>query len=489
LAKQYISDVITQSEIAKWKPRDRILIHSQTGTGKSQWVKDPLRDYAVKINKKILMFSNRSALKKQNMLELGDEQKTITLKNYQSLESAIIYGNEIDNLLSNFFIIVFDECHYLLNDSVFNKNTDLLINKLKFPNKDKIFIFITATPQAILSYHSTFEYTYSLPTDYSYIKNIYFYSKTETINNILHTIPNDDQALYFGNAMESYDLHNLFKDSSNFICSDNNIGFSRKSSKRIIEQIEKESRFDNKILFSTKILDNGINLIAPKLKHIIIDMLNPIDVVQCLGRKRIVNEDDYINLYIKNFHKGEALFQIKKIKSIMAYVDELNELGQEEFSKKYNRVDIDNIIHKDYTINYAKYYYLKFMRTTLYRILDDKENLGYKKEIMGLLQLDINKVKIAESYYEAVQIKDIMDKYAEKKLFRDGELDNFRTEFFENLFSPQRTRDIRNRGYKTINSILEEDNLPYCIKSTKETGGENKCQHYWYIHIMEEKDG
>jgi hypothetical protein len=478
---KYIADIITQDIISQWEPRDRILIHSQTGTGKSKWVKDILKDYAIKTKKRILLLSNRNILRKQNIIELGADQDIIELRNYQSIESSVIYGNELNKLFDLFYYIVYDECHYLLNDSNFNRNTDLLMNKLKYPDENKVFIFMTATPEPILSYQFFFEYKYTLPTDYSYIKNIYFYSKEATVENIIRTVSNNEQVVYFGNAMESYDLHNLFRDSSSFICSNNNIGFSRKSSKATIEKIEKESMFDGKILFATKVLDNGINLVSPYLRHIFIDMINPIDVIQCLGRKRVAN-DDYINLYIKNFHKGELLFQIKKNRAILKYVDELEELGKNEFAKKYNRTNVDNIIHNDYTINYAKYYYIKYCLTVLNRQFYDQDNIGYQKDILKLLQLDINNIKIAENFYEAIQIKDILEKYCEKKLFKNGELEFFRNDFFENLFSPQKTRDMRNRGYNSINAILQEDELPYFITSSLEGKGENRSQRYWYIY-------
>jgi hypothetical protein len=489
LEKQYISDVITQDTISKWKPKDRILIHSQTGTGKSQWVKDRLKDYAIKINKKILLLSNRNILRKQNIFELGDDQEIIELKNYQSIESSIIYGKELDNLFSPYYYIVYDECHYLLNDSSFNRNTDLLMNKLKYPNDNKIFIFISATPEAILSYNPVFEYEYTLPTDYSYIKNIYFYSKEETVENIIRSVPSNEQIIYFGNAMEAYDLHNLFRETSSFICSDNNVGFSKKSSKSVVNKIEKESRFDNRILFSTKVLDNGINLISSNLHHVFIDMMNPIDVIQCLGRRRNLGNNDYINLYIKNFHKGEILFQIRRMENILNYVDELKELGKDNFAKKYFRNNIDNIIHNDYTINYAKLYFINYYLAVLRKQYRDKDNLGYKKTILDLLQIkNIDNIKIAENYYEAIKIEDILEKYSRRKLYKNGEIELFRDEFFENLFSPQKTRDIRNRGIISMNSILREDKLPYHIFSLRENSGTSRNKRYWYIYKLQYED-
>ena len=38
MPRQYISDVITNDEIAKWQNGNRILIYSQTGSGKSFFI-------------------------------------------------------------------------------------------------------------------------------------------------------------------------------------------------------------------------------------------------------------------------------------------------------------------------------------------------------------------------------------------------------------------------------------------------------------------
>jgi superfamily II DNA or RNA helicase len=149
--KQYISDIITENEICQWQPGNRILICSQTGTGKSQMIKDGLYEYAKKYDRKILLLSNRNILKKQNEEELKDSKSDIiTLKNYQTLESSIIQGNEISDLFKKYDYIIFDECHYILSDSTFNLNTDILLSQLKNPNKNSTYVFITATPEAIL---------------------------------------------------------------------------------------------------------------------------------------------------------------------------------------------------------------------------------------------------------------------------------------------------------------------------------------------------
>jgi hypothetical protein len=70
MPKQYISDVITNEEIAKWKQGNRILIHSQTGSCKSEFIKTKIYEYCKDNNKKILLLSNRTLYKKAKFADL-----------------------------------------------------------------------------------------------------------------------------------------------------------------------------------------------------------------------------------------------------------------------------------------------------------------------------------------------------------------------------------------------------------------------------------
>jgi len=126
MTRQYISDIINLDEIKKWQPGNRILIRSQTGSGKSEFLKTSLYNYAKSIGKQILLMSNRILLKKQNEFDLQDKQDFITLENYQSFESRILKGSDdIISLFEPYYFICEDEQHYVFADGIFNSNTDL----------------------------------------------------------------------------------------------------------------------------------------------------------------------------------------------------------------------------------------------------------------------------------------------------------------------------------------------------------------------------
>jgi len=480
MPNQFISDIITEEEIAKWKLGDRILITSQTGSGKSQWVKDILYEYCVQNNKKILLLSNRVALKGQNEKELsGVKEEVIKIKNYQTLESSVLYGNQLDDLFSNFDYIVLDEIHYLLSDSAFNGNTDILLNCVKFPQKNKIFIFITATPQAILLYNKNYEHKYALEQDYSFIEKVYFYNKDEMVNAIITNIPSSEKILYFGNALDSLTFSLDIPDSS-FICSDNNREFKKRSSRSTMDEVVETNEFSNRALFSTKVLDNGVNIISPNLKHIIIDMSDPVDLIQCLGRKRIA-PDEKIFLYIKNQNRRDIYSRLQMARKRLAIWREFNDLKKDKFQKKYAREQIDNVIMNDGEINWAKVFHAKYLDYIYSKIIQPKDGSGYRKIVCGVLGIDIKTTLFAEEYFEKKNLTDILESYVDRRLYKN-EQEEFRNMFFENIFSIRKNINIRHRGVKSIGSIMEEDNLPFTIDSRQAMErGEFRGKTYWTL--------
>lgn len=59
-------------------------------------------------------------------------------------------------------------------------------------------------------------------------------------------------------------------------------------------QITQNACFGCQMLFTTKVLDNGVNLKDKAIKHIIIEQTDMVEFMQCLGRKRVQSPDDTI---------------------------------------------------------------------------------------------------------------------------------------------------------------------------------------------------
>lgn len=462
--KKYISDIITQEEISKWEPGNRILICSQTGSGKSEFIKETLYSYCKENNKMILLMSNRNLLKNQNMEDIAGKTKYIKAHNYQEYESRILDGFDVFELFESFDYIVYDEAHYFFSDSQFNKNTDLLIDPIKNTPDDKIFIFITATPDALLDYQKDYNYKYELPYDYSYIKDIYFYTrltnKSSIVESIIDNIPTDEKILYFGsNAQDNYNISTKFEGSS-FICSVGN-KLHEFSSQETIDQIVKNAKFESRILFATKLLDNGVNIKDKQLKHIIIDMVDPISFIQSLGRKRCMSPDDQITLYVKDYHRG-----------LIHYI--VNGFNEKIINIQSSDSPPDNV---------AKYQHYLTQRRILSKMLFGK-NDNYKKYICDLLSFDIAKTKNANDEFEKNSLVSLLENNMGNKMFKN-EQERFKELFFDRVFTPKRT-DYIARGIKAANGIIEEDGLKFIIYSRQETKGKNRNKTYWVIESTKE---
>jgi hypothetical protein len=482
--KQYISDIITIDEIKKWKPGNRILIHAQTGRGKSEFLKNDLYLYAKSINKKILLMSNRILLKRQNRHDTQGKDDIIYLHNYQEFESRILQGiDDIYSLFEPYEFICFDESHYFFLDSAFSNNTDLLINPIKNTPENKIFLFLTATPEALLDYQQKYDFMYSLDKDYTYIKNIFFFDRNtkiakNSIQNIINNIPQDEKILYFGsNAEDIYLLSTQFKDSA-FICSPSN-KFKDKSNEETFREIAEDDKFSARILFATKVLDNGVNIKDKNLKHIIIESLDQISFIQTLGRKRNLSYDDTITLYIKNYHKGQIYYILQNINNKINMMQDFTKMVLSDFKQKYPKYNFDDVINDNYQINISKYQHFLTQRRLLQSLLNSKYEDAYARNICRLLGKDIRYTKDAFYEFEKISLKDLLEKYIDIKMFKDNQ-EIFKNMFFKSIFTAKKT-NYDSRGINAINGIIKEDSLKYEIIYRRETKGANKGKYYWLI--------
>ena len=183
----YISDIIGDT-YQNWAEGDNILIATPTGSGKSTFILKCLLPYAAARQKHIVYICNRKALREQftvkSNLELQhffgqsvtvpqNELPLLHILTYQYCEVSRQFPNfivqpdlsgisqieqkrlEVDGKLpqparmtsSDVLYYVFDEAHYLLNDSLFNSGTNFWLGNLR--SNTGIKLFLTATPEPL----------------------------------------------------------------------------------------------------------------------------------------------------------------------------------------------------------------------------------------------------------------------------------------------------------------------------------------------------
>lgn len=474
--KIFISDIIPPEEINKWQPGERILITSGTGSGKSYFIQNAIYDKCKESNKKCLLLSNRSLLRDQNLTLLDEKIDLITPLNYQLLETQILYGKNIYQLFAGYDYVVYDEIHHIFEGSNYSRNTDLLIEPIRNPLKDKVFIFITATPRTLLEYNNKYEYVYTIPTDYSYIDNIYFYTKTNTPEIIIEKISTSEKIIFFSShAEEAYKLSEKYENAK-FICSKGN-KLKSKIDEDTVNQIITKECFDAQVLCTTTVLDNGINIKDKKLQHVILDLLDPTSFIQCLGRKRILDDEDKVNLYVRNYHGGMLHYSIMNLRAKLSTANEYYLLGKEKFQEANRKREFDSVVDNDFEINKAKLQNYMSQLGYLETMIQDPD--GYKRYICNILDFDFNQIKDAEEFFEKMSMKEFLEQHINKKIYREDQ-DRFKELFFEKLFSPKKT-DFRKRGIRSINAILEEDELSYRVITGRDRSKESRDRTYWMV--------
>lgn len=169
---KYVENLIND-EYLRWNVGEKVLISSQTGSGKTTFILKKLLPYAISQNKKIVYFCNRRILRDQldveaekqlkicfgNDVELSaEEMKYINITTYQSCEIAenfkcypktLRFKKQQDNVEikhDEVLYYVFDEAHYFTEDALFNPETNYWDMDIF---KNGISVFLTATPEPL----------------------------------------------------------------------------------------------------------------------------------------------------------------------------------------------------------------------------------------------------------------------------------------------------------------------------------------------------
>lgn len=302
--KQRVTDIITTNDIKRWTPRDIVIISAGTGTGKSYFVKNSLYQYAKENSKKILFLIHRSNCTEQFKGEIERDGKSdvIDILTYQKIEYDILKHNQHINY-KQYAYIVCDEFHYFIADAGFNHTTDISFKEILRQN-GCIRIFMSATGENVEQYLSV-NYRkrvrkYSLKPDYEYVSGLTFFSQDEDIDYLAEKAINENvkAIIFIQSAEKAYKLYCKYSQYSLFNCSTNNKHYKYTDEAKILSMLENEC-FNENLLITTSCLDAGTNIIDRNVKYIIADITDISSLIQCLGRKRSIDESDTAHFYIK----------------------------------------------------------------------------------------------------------------------------------------------------------------------------------------------
>lgn len=471
---EWVTNVIDDS-YKNWKNGDEIIIKAQTGTGKTYFIKNVLIPY-MDADEQMLIVCNRIHLKQQIkrdlLMKTFEETKieicerfevdsiddltyeqlekittidNVTIISYQSLAYKMVKREEGngDFDFSQFRYVVFDECHFILADSEFNNTTRYALVKILEHEFYTTKIYISATIEEvknilvnrrILGKNKYIEYNTGV--DYSYISPIatkYLHRVNDMYNLITNDKTNDKWLVFVTNIKTGEELaEKLGDDVAKFI--------KAGDKGQEINNIINHSKFDCKVLISTKCLDNGININDSQLKNIIILEYNEVTFIQELGRIRIdINNAPKINLYIpmRSRLSFERIFDMKfesKIAQVNLFKDCEKEF-QIAYRNNHQAVKQDlfylDIKTNKWCLNECGYNkLLKDVAFIERMILELKNNkYAYIVEVMKWLELNFINVEIIEESIESDnsdKISEYLQSIVGEKLTKDkqGELIN-----------------------------------------------------------------
>ena len=485
-----VSELITCDTIRQWSVNDTISITAGTGAGKSYWVKNILYLIAAEQKEKILFLIHRSNCinQFQNEILKDNKQDVIDIMSYQKLEAHYLkYNEHLD--LREYKYIVCDEFHYFLSDATFNKSTDLSLNNIL--DQKAIKVFMSATSGAIEGYLTRFKnielVKYELPIKFDFINKLCFFNKditNETIINYILNETNDKAIIFINSAEKAYRLFKKYEENAIFNCSQNNSKHYKYVDKDLIDDMLANEKFDKRILITTSCLDAGVNLIDDKLKYIVINDIFDIEVIkQMIGRKRLKNKDDYINLYIKSYNNNQLGGIKTKLTKRIERANYFKKYGSEKYIDKYFKDnDRDNIIYDTNTengfkkvLNELMYYKLVCDIVNIAAIQMNKSGkyLGFNIYVSNCLQYKDNYIFIEEentkmnlNEYLEMLIGEKLDKDKQKELIDMIDL---------------KVNGRKQKSYNKLNEGLKMLKLPYIIIPKKSNN-----QRYWIIEKIEE---
>lgn len=409
---------------------------------------------------------------------------------YQRLEAILMDG---EKELSHFDFIVADECHYFTSDSNFNRRTDMSFNWIMRQNTS-VKVFMSATIGGfihLLQYVSpVWHNPIRLPRDYSYIDKLTFFTTEEHIKQIANeVITTNRKAIFFLSSAElTYKIYQLHKEHMLFAVSCSNKHF-KSMDHSAIEHMIGEKFFDSNILITTSVLDSGFTLKDSAIDTILIDIFDPEEIIQCIGRKRIINEQDHINLYVRNWSNQQINGIIKKLRDRLnnatlvtedeAKYHKINERQNDDSGVVINEatgVDEQGSMIYKRALSITKLTGLDYLVNNLY---PEVLNIGYRKYIAKLFKFYYPMSGQCEYDFMSKESDDLtafLDSITGKELLTIKD----REPLIHAIHATNKNGTLL-KNLDTLNEVLKEQGLPHRIMKYSTTISEKRYRNVWKV--------
>lgn len=365
----YIADLIGE-DYKTWGEK-KIIISAPTGAGKTTFVIRILLAFHFMLRHKVLILCNRRLLREQYWSEavrLFDTYKDMTsgvdIKTYQQVSEDIKSGVSPKNLFQGYSCIVCDEVHFFISDADFNPfGTFVLLQALLFAGLRHQMLFLSATMDQVQEeLKNTFErciqgyfrqngaeisrecrewkeYNFSWLADYTRFQCIAVPDNETLMRNLATSggksvVFYDDRAE--GERLKTYAIEKCGLKSRRIVVL-NSDDMEKPQNTNLVEKLALCNRFDEKILITTSVLDNGISLHDDEIENIAIITDSKVSFLQMLGRVRLGKRES-VNLYF--VLRSSTVFRNR-------YIRLEKVLNLYERAESYNiRLDTFKVLHQ-----------------------------------------------------------------------------------------------------------------------------------------------
>ena len=209
-----------------------------------------------------------------------------------------------------------DEAHFFVEDSLFNAKTGLLLKSVLTASPDAVWIFLSATldgsEELLLAAADKIQPNNLIDANLNKLvyrdhrivyKNNYqsavytpsFFRGIDDLMPVINRTVGEKWLIFVSSIQRGKALQQRIKKETGrkavFLSSEN------KADKRW-KTLSTEERYDEDVLITTKVLDNGVNISDKGVRHIVIPFCDHTEFMQMLGRRRTA-EGERVYLYVE----------------------------------------------------------------------------------------------------------------------------------------------------------------------------------------------
>lgn len=511
----YVSDILNFDAIDALNNEEDYLIKGRTNSGKTHWVKNELVPYCILNNKKLLILSHLTTLREQTRRDVkkglednllsGFDTDLVTITTYQKMVSdKKMYSVVRDNTkyqeydLDYYDYVVLDEAHFLTSGAWTNITVDFL--DILEESEKAIRIFMTATSQTleeVLGYE--LKVLYENYSDNEVVDTIEKTDNIKTMQNEIIKNSNNKSLVFNRRIEEAINLHNSTKNSS-FLCSANNKDYKKFRNEAEYKNIIKNKKFESAVLYTTKFLEAGIDLIDEKINLICINgLFNKLEIQQQIGRVRKVDgADNKARVIIVEPSRRQLSKIISRLEFEEILYEEYKGWGIKDIlecrinkfmNPSYVYIDNDGLAKVDETKAIQVTHDLKW-----YKHIRD---VGYAEAIAELFNI----YEITDLDMEQLE-NDLVSQFLSKKMFKkyNEEVENYIGEEYslqddfkallKNVYglTAGNGSKVKSVGLDTINGYFKDNNVSYEVvaesKSVRINGKLKKLTYWTLVEII-----